>query len=657
MKSRNSPRVPWSKSFALRAVALGGLACGQAAFAGTWTPLANAAPGPVNTMLLLSDGSVMCARNDASSTATISNAWFRLTPNAQGSYINGTWTTLPNAHHTRLYYPSQVLRDGRVFVAGGEYGNGGPHAEVFDPLTNVWTQTDPPPALWSIANDDFYDCNSEMLPDGKVLLMPVFPHTSAIGLRYDPATNVWSNAGALFRGTYQDEASWVKLADDSILTIDPFGTFSERYIAATNTWINDGIVPVSLYDPFGFELGAALLLPNGKAFFLGSTGHTAIYTPSGSTSPGTWIAGPDIPGAHGTPDAPAAMMITGKILCAVSPIPTSGNHFPSPTTFYEYDYVANSFTSVGAPTGASEAGACYGTAMLQLPDGSVLFSHLTSQLYAYQPTGSAIAAGKPVITSVTANGDGSYHLVGLKLNGISAGASYGDDLQMNTNYPLVRLSNGSGNVWYARTYNWSSTGVQTGATPVSTEFRPPASLPPGTFSLVVVTNGFVSDPVTYPPTPIMSSMCFGDGLDPNVTTPCPCANTGAPGNGCAHSTNAAGAHLTMSGNPNPDTIVLTGTGMPDASTCIYLQGDALDDAVFGDGVRCAGGGLLRLKAKLNLLGGSSYPEPGDPTVSDRGSVTPGSGAVRYYQTYYRNAAAAFCPPATFNVTNGVQLVW
>src|SRR5262249_48884933 len=27
--------------------------------------------------------------------------------------------------------------------------------------------------------------------------------------------------------------------------------------------------------------------------------------------------------------------------------------------------------------------------------------------------------------------------------------------------------------------------------------------------------------------------CFGDGLDPNVTTPCPCANFGAAGHGCA----------------------------------------------------------------------------------------------------------------------------
>ncbi|NOU08308.1 MAG: M48 family metalloprotease, partial [Hyphomicrobiaceae bacterium] len=39
------------------------------------------------------------------------------------------------------------------------------------------------------------------------------------------------------------------------------------------------------------------------------------------------------------------------------------------------------------------------------------------------------------------------------------GAAYGDDWQMSTNYPLVRLTSGGGTVYYARTFNWSSTGV------------------------------------------------------------------------------------------------------------------------------------------------------------------------------------------------------
>jgi hypothetical protein len=95
--------------------------------------------------------------------------------------------------------------------------------------------------------------------------------------------------------------------------------------------------------------------------------------------------------------------------------------------------------------------------MLDLPDGTVLFSSTYNGLYVYQPGGSPLPSGKPTITRVRSNGDGSYHLVGTGFNGISEGASYGDDKQMNSNYPLVRVTDAlSGNVFYARTYDWSS---------------------------------------------------------------------------------------------------------------------------------------------------------------------------------------------------------
>src|SRR5262249_37347402 len=58
------------------------------------------------------------------------------------------------------------------------------------------------------------------------------------------------------------------------------------------------------------------------------------------------------------------------------------------------------------------------------------------------------------------------------------------------------------------------------------------------------------------------AFCFGDGLDPNVTTICPCANFGSFGHGCANSTNPSGALLSAMGTAQPDTIVLLGSGMP-----------------------------------------------------------------------------------------------
>jgi hypothetical protein len=467
-------------------LAIGGLLLPWRAMGGTWTPLNNTAPSSVLTMLLLSDGSVMAQQAGATTT------WYRLTPDSHGSYVNGTWSTLASMHDSRLYYSSQVLRDGRVFVAGAEYGSATNKqtGEVYDPVANTWTLT-------PTSGQVFYDSISEIVSNGNVLIAPVFPSFCGHTVLYDPTANTWVSGPTLFRGCYQDEASWVKLPDNSILTIDPFGTNSERYIPALNAWVNDANVPVSLYDSFGFELGAGFLLPDGRTFHLGSTGHTALYTPSGTTSPGTWAAGPDIPNAQGTPDAPAAMMVNGKILCAVSPTPTSGNHFPSPISFYEYDPVGNSFTQVNGPTGLTLNWVPYDSRMLDLPDGSVLFAWDHTQLYVYQPTGAPSVAWRPTIVTITPNAGGTYHLAGTQINGISEGAAYGDDAQMNSNYPIVRLTDGAGNVYYARTFNWSSTSVMTGNMPVTTEFRLPPGLAAGTYSLVVVANGISSDPVSF----------------------------------------------------------------------------------------------------------------------------------------------------------------
>lgn len=499
-----------------------GLAGRSTVTAGTWAALAHTAPDSVEHMLLLSDGTVLAANNPSDIFGSTGNKWYRLTPDNFGSYRNGTWTTVAAMNDTRLFYSSAVLRDGRLFVAGGEYGSGRGTAEIYDPIANTWTYINPPLSLLNPSvhspvladtgpggNQGFIDSGCIMIANGNVLVAPVGPNTFGGTLIYNPVANSWS-AGPTTASVYQDEASWVKLPDGSVLTIDPFGVNTERYIPASNTWISDANVPLVLYDSFGLELGPAFLLPNGKAIFFGANGHTAIYTPSGTTANGTWVTGPDFPNGQGMPDAPGAMMVNGKILLATSATPTSGNHFPTPTSFYEYDYTVGSvggFTQVGSPVGGlTDNVASYQSSMLDLPDGTVLYCHIEqgnigysgfgSQLYVYTPSGSPLAAGKPTISSITRNGDGSYHLTGTKLNGISGGAAYGDDVQMDSNYPLVRLTDGSGNVTYARTYNWSSTGVQTGNTIVSTEFSG-TTIFPGNYNLQVVANGIASDPVFF----------------------------------------------------------------------------------------------------------------------------------------------------------------
>jgi len=87
-------------------------------------------------MLLLTDGTVMCQDEGTA-------RWWKLTPNAQGDYVNGAWSALASTPNAPLYYASAVLRDGRVFRAGGEYDNFVSAdllaAEFYDPIADTWT--------------------------------------------------------------------------------------------------------------------------------------------------------------------------------------------------------------------------------------------------------------------------------------------------------------------------------------------------------------------------------------------------------------------------------------------------------------------------------------------------------------------------------------
>jgi hypothetical protein len=151
---------------------------------------------------------------------------------------------------------------------------------------------------------------------------------------------------------------------------------------------------------------------------------------------------------------------------------------------------------------------------------------------------------------------------------------------------------------------------------------------------------------------VFTSYCFGDGTG----TACPCGNSGATGNGCASSVNPSGANLAATGNASVtnDTVTLLGTGMPN-STCLYFQGTTQISTAFGDGLRCAGGTVIRLGTKANSGGASQYPVGADPAVSVRGLV-PVGGGTRFYQVWYRNAAD-FCTPSTFNLSNGLGIPW
>jgi hypothetical protein len=154
--------------------------------------------------------------------------------------------------------------------------------------------------------------------------------------------------------------------------------------------------------------------------------------------------------------------------------------------------------------------------------------------------------------------------------------------------------------------------------------------------------------------------CGGDG----EAAPCPCINSGASEHGCDNSAATGGALLSSSGTTNPDTLVLHTSGELPNALSIFLQGSqSIAATPFGDGLRCAGGQLLRLYVVHVTAGACSAPGPGDPSVSAQSANLGdpiGPGSQRYYQVYYRDPSTTFCAvPAgdTWNVTNGLAVHW
>lgn len=173
---------------------------------------------------------------------------------------------------------------------------------------------------------------------------------------------------------------------------------------------------------------------------------------------------------------------------------------------------------------------------------------------------------------------------------------------------------------------------------------------PGAYIGIDPTNLILELPATG------STYCAGDGS----SAACPCGNASPAGQaaGCLNSL-GSGATLRALGAArlSGDSVQLLGAGMPNSSA-LYFQGTAQQSGgagvAFGDGLRCVAGTVVRLGTKVNVGGASQYPLAGDLPVATRGGVT--ASGTRTYQVWYRNSAN-YCSASTFNLSNGLELVW
>jgi hypothetical protein len=506
-----------------------------------WTGLANAFPsGFTEHCLLLTDGTVMCHEYGT-------NRWHRLKPDINGSYQNGSWdvpgftvANMPNGTdvtcpapctYQPLFFASAVLPDGRVVVIGGEYNPPGAAAVwtnigfLYDPVANTWSAQLTVPGTFVGSNGPgtggIGDAQCIVLPNGTMLLATTAGTDIA---SFNPATLTFTALAPTGKDDGNDQENWNILPNGKVLTVDSrIQQRSEVYDPATNAWEAAVNTQVNLADTGtntnSTEVGPGVLRPDGTIIYFSGTnsGLNSVY----DTNTGTWTAtgaagnfpvGPG--GSHyAVADGPASLLPNGKVLVMASPVtnvacgnpppppPPICGVFNTPSHFYEFD--GTNLTAVAdSPNAASFIS--YQARFLLLPTGEVLLTAYdqaaTADVQLYSNGGSPQNAWRPVITSAPANVDpgGTYAISGKLFNGFSEGATYGDDAQMATNYPLVRIINhATGHVFYARTHDHSRMGVEpVGSNEiVTTQFDGPASLEAGPSDLVVVANGIASQPI------------------------------------------------------------------------------------------------------------------------------------------------------------------
>lgn len=472
----------------------------RSAASGTWTDVGNlpnfTTYGPWEPQLL-TDGTVLVF--DAGT-----NQPYKLAPDKKGKYTDGTWTALSKmpSNDCPLYFAAQILPDGRLIENGGEYnpcGSGESTAgAIYDPVANGWS-TVTAPTGWS----EIGDADSIVLPDGTYMLAECCNSNQA-NASISGTTVTWTTHTGYGSNS---EQGWTALPGGDILTVDVWNHGTnyddyEIYDTSTGKWSLAGQTPDYLSTSSYFELGPSPLTPK-----YGSQGTIIQFSANPSTGvndiydigSGTWKSGPVMKvgtTVYDCADSPAATLPDGNILVQASP-----GIFESPSHFWEFRINAKTGNVKAVQVNDTKAAPndpSYFGNMLLLPTGEVFWDSSqdsSREVAVYTPLGHPRAAWLPKVSSVKSTlkvGSTGNAIAGTKFNGFDLGGSYGDDAQAATNYPIVRITNNStGDVCFARSYNFSTMGVWTSGK-TNAVFDIPNSCETGASTLQVIVNGIAS---------------------------------------------------------------------------------------------------------------------------------------------------------------------
>lgn len=468
----------------MRALATFFVVLSSLANAQTWqaAPTSPIQPG---TMLLMRNGCVLAHEDETSNNAI-------LCPDSVGSYANGTWTIaapLPMGYGPRAY-SSAVLPDGRVLFEGGEYNFGEQDwtsmGAIYDPLANTWTAVQPPQG-W----DHIGDGASVVLSNGVYYQANATTSQTAF---FNAHTLTWTE-GPRTLTTNNNEAGWALLPNGTVLEVNSekacgSSKSSQIYDPGQNQWICGPELPQKLYsEDWDGELGSTVVTYNNSV--IQYSGGRVIGTAVLDLGSDTWSVGPLPPTGYNQDDGPSSVEPNGKVLAMLA-----NKLAPLTCQFTEYNPATNTLVASPNPPECPFGRAAVSSRLLVLPTGQILYSHFSHIMELYNPAGGFVQSAVPLIylPSLTLYaGSTNNILYGVQLNGLSQANMYGDDVQMASNYPLVKLVDSHGNVWYARSHDDSYSGIAPG-TISYTKFDVPA-IPPGRYSLSVVTNGLPSNSV------------------------------------------------------------------------------------------------------------------------------------------------------------------
>jgi hypothetical protein len=197
--------------------------------AGTWLPLNNQPPMPDITdpqtnlflseggaafPMLLTDGSVI-VRNLNSQQVHANSRVLKLTPDQNGSYLNGSWSEIASMPYIPTGNAQAVLADGRVIIEGGEYTGVNldftltNQGAIYDPVANSWTSVQPPPFFVDLypprarfAPNPIGDAASVVLADGTFMLQDKMSRQAAL---LDLNTMTWTETGTATKSDLNDE--------------------------------------------------------------------------------------------------------------------------------------------------------------------------------------------------------------------------------------------------------------------------------------------------------------------------------------------------------------------------------------------------------------------------------------------------------------------